>query len=422
MRLSIGKTSIAGLGIFVLLLAMYSIGTISAITVSWTFTLMLLILSVVLLAINYLSTGRKNVSGLMACWLILTIFCFFGVIQGGSITVFIFYLIGLIILALCGSIETETIYSSLKWLKWFGLFFSLGCYWQYFFPNQYYEKLYPMFGSDYQTSIRRQFTFHKMCTGFTSQTAVAAGFIVLGLMVVIYTFSLKRTRSQKVLSIIEIIFLTGGLLLTGKRSPILNLGVALLVVDMITIKRSKKGNRIVWIALGLIVVMTILYFIAPLFTDSRNSLARIFESINAEDATEVFNGRFSLYTSALSEFMQHPIMGIGWGKYSQKYDITGVHNIYLQLLCECGIFGLVFSVSGMLFVLFRSINMLRAANARSTTMPTILLKCSVFIQMYILVYGMFGNPLYDQNYILMYFLGVFISVSMSFRYRYLSTT
>lgn len=418
MRISLGKTSISKLGIFALLIAMYSIGTISAITVSWTYTFMLMILSVALLAFGFLSTGGRRASSLVICWLIFTFFCLFGVFRGGPTTVFAFYVIGLIILFSSEKIESDALYSNLKWLKWFGLFFAVGCYWQYFFSDQYYARLYPLFGSFYQESITRQFTFHKMCTGFTSQTAIAAQFIILGLMVEVYTFSLKESKKKRLLSVFEIVFLVGGLLLTGKRSPILNLGAALIVVDMITTKRSKKGNRIIWIALGLIIALTVLYFAAPLFTDSRNSLVRLLEFTSSEDIGEASNGRLSLYKAALDEFRKHPITGIGWGKYSQKYDITGVHNIYFQLLCECGIFGFVLSIAGMFFTLFQTIKMLKIANIDTTSMQATLLKCSVFIQVYILVYGVFGNPLYDQNYMLMYLLGILMSASMNLRYEY----
>ena len=419
MKISIGKTSISSLGIFTLLIAMYSIGTISAIRVSWTYTIILLIISVLLLGLNFLTSGGRRISSLVICWLLFTILCLFGVLRGGSTTAFTFYVIGSVLLLTSDGIQMEALYSDLKWLKWFGLFFSAGCYWQYFFPDQYYAILYPLFGSAYQKSIRRQFTFHKMCTGFTSQTVIAAQFIILGLMIVIYTFGLQKTKKKRILSILEIIFLTGGLLLTGKRSPIINLGAALIVVDMITKKRDKRGNRFIWIALGLVISLTVLYFAAPLFSDSRNALVRFLEFTSTEDIGEALNGRQTLYRAALDEFRQHPITGIGWGKYSQKYDTTGVHNIYFQLLCECGIFGFIISVCGMLFTLFRSITMLKATNIKTTSMQATLLKCSVFIQVYILVYGIFGNPLYDQNYMLMYLLGILISASVSLKYEYL---
>lgn len=408
MKISITRPSIGCIGISLFLFAMYSIGTISAMTVSWTFTLILLIIACALFFLAFAKCRATSTSTLIIVWAILTIFCFIGVIRGNSITLLGFYILCLAVLAMSPAISADSLFVSLKWFKFFGLVFSFGCYWQYLFPDQYYTRIYPLFGEEYHQSIRRQFTFHKMCTGFTSQTAVAAGFIILGIMAVLYLYSRRETKKRRMISIIEMIFLIGGLLLTGKRSPILNLGAAIIFVYMLTVKRSKKVNRILAVFLGIVVALTALYFLVPLFSGSRNSIVRLLESLN--DLSEAFNGRLSLYGFAISEFIKHPILGIGWGRYSLLYDITGVHNIYLQLLCECGIIGFLLSVFGMIYTLSRTIRMLKGEASNINSTVSILLKCSVFIQVYILVYGLLGNPLYDQNYLLMYCMGIIMAV------------
>lgn len=413
MKLSIKKLSVMEIGVFLFLLAMYSIGTISAIRVSWTLTILLLTSSCILLLLAFAAGKRTSTSNLIIIWAVLTAFCFVGVVRGSSSTLLVFYVLCLALLAMSSMISADVLFASLRWLQFFGLFFSLGCYWQYLFPDQYYSRLYPLFGAAVQQSIRRQFTFHKMCTGFTSQTAVAAQFIILGIMAVLYLYSRRETNWGKMISIIEMAFLAGGLLLTGKRSPILNLSAAIIVVDMLTVKRSKKGNRILTIILGIVVALTALYFLAPLFSGSRNSFVRLLEFTSYEDLGEASNGRLSLYSSAITEFIKHPVFGIGWGKYSRIYDITGVHNIYLQLLCECGFIGFLLAVWGMLYTLRKTIKMLKRESTDINSTVCILLKCSVFIQVYILVYGLFGNPLYDQNYLLMYCMGIIMAAVAS---------
>ena len=409
MKLSLNKASITSVGIFIFFMAMYSVGTISSFLVSWTFTLLLLVLACSLVLINHVVLKGRYISSITVCWVILSALCFLGVMRGGSITVFGFYALCLLLLLSSEKIPYDDLYHSMRWVKFFGLFFAFGCYWQYLFPSQYYAYLYPLFGAGYQDIIRRQFTFHKMCTGFTSQTAVTAQFIILGLMVVLYVYNQRVTLRSKIVWIIELIFLFGALLLTGKRSPLLNLGAALIVVDMITVKRSKKASRLLEIILGVIVVMIVLSVIAPMFSESRNSIVRLFEYSfsSVEDIGEASNGRFTLYGYAISEFIRHPIFGIGWGKYSSLYDVAGTHNIYLQLLCECGVIGFLFAVASLVFALHKTIQMLKKPNNEDKIKA--LLKCSVFVQVYILVYGLFGNPLYDQNYILMYFSGLLIA-------------
>lgn len=245
MKIRIHKISLSNLGIFLFLLAMYSIGTISAITVSWKYTLLLLFLSAAFFFFNSFVRKKCFVSYISIAWLIITAVCLVGSIRTGTLTLLAFYLLCAVILVFSQGIEINALNNGIKTLKIFGLFFAAGCYWQYLFPDQYYAWLYPLFGADYQRSIRRQFTINKMCTGFTSQTAVVSEFIVLGLMAVIYCYSLARNRREKRISVIEIIFLLGGLMLTGKRSPILNLGVAFTAVYMLTVKQSKWAKRLI---------------------------------------------------------------------------------------------------------------------------------------------------------------------------------
>lgn len=417
MKIKIGKLSVSNLGVFLFLLAMYSIGTISAITVSWTLTLALLVFAVGLFFLNYYLHRGRYFNSLIAVWIVLTLLCFIGVVRGDSITTSVFYVLCLFILLLCEKISIKSLFDGLKWIKYSGIFFALGCYWQYIFPNQYYERVYPLFGADYQQSIRRQFTFHKMCTGFTFQTAVTAQFIIMGIMAALYLYTMHKSNKSKIISIIEIVLMLGGLILTGKRSPILNFGAAFIVVDILTVKRNKTGNRIVAVALGLVIALTAIYFLGPLFSGSRNTLVRFLEFTTFEDIGEATNGRLFLYIQAISEFMKHPIFGIGWGRYSRIYHMTGAHNIYLQLLCECGIIGFLFAVWGMFFTLFKTIKMLLGKSLDVNSPSGILLKCSVFIQIYILVYGLFGNPIYDQNYLLMYCMGIMLSVVVAFNQK-----
>ena len=414
MDVKIGKLSFSNLGVLLFLLAMYSIGTISAIAVSWTVTLALLVLSTGLILLNFIIHKGRYFSNLVVVWIVLTLLCLIGIVRGNSTIVLLFYILCLFVLLMSEKISVKSLYHNLKLFKISGLFFAFGCYWQYLFPDRYYNLILPLFGAEYQHSIRRQFTFHKMCTGFTFQTAVTAQFIVLGIMAVLYLYSTQKTNNGKIISIIEIVLMTGGLLLTGKRSPILNFGAAFIVVDLLTVKRSKKGNRIVAFSLGLIIALTALYFLAPLFAGSRNTLVRFLEFTTIEDLEEASNGRFGLFSHAISEFIRHPILGIGWGRYSRIYHMTGVHNIYLQLLCECGIFGFLIAMLGMIFTLTKTIKMLKDSTLNVNSPSGIILKCSVFIQIYILVYGLFGNPIYDQNYLLMYCIGIMFSAVAAF--------
>ena len=416
MKISFGKLSLSKLVILLILLAIYSIGTISAFFSTRIITLLLLIFSSFMVFLKHWVTGKWSISNIALTWLILSVLCFIGVIRGSTLVYFSFYIVCFILLLLGGELTADAMFHSLSWVKFFGLFFAVGCYWQYLFPERYYAVLFPLFDEKYQTSIRRQFTYHKMCPGFTFQTAVTAQFIFLGIMVILYLFYQNNTRKGKILSIIELAFLLGGLLLTGKRSPIVVLPVVIIFVDMLTIKRSKKVNRLLTIILSAIVIFMIMYLISPFLSESRNSITRLLEYSfdSAESVGEASNGRFELASQAISEFLKHPLLGIGWGNFSRFYNPAGVHNIYLQLLCECGIIGFILSFAAMLYAFSRSIGILKQQLNSSNKQLLILMKCSVFIQLYTFVYGLFGNPIYDQSYLLMYFWGLLIAIVVDF--------
>ena len=414
MNIRLWKPTLEEAGILLFLLSMYSIGTVSSITVSWTFTLLLLGSATLLLFLNYALDGGKEFSTAVIGWAVLTAFCGIGFLRGSPKTLFVFYMLCLVILAVSSMININTLRDSFKWIKVFGLFFAFGCYWQYLFPNQYYSFLYPRFGAYYQKSIRRQFTFHKMCTGFTSQTAVAAEFIVLGLMIVLYSDMQGTRQRDKAIAIAELIVLAGGFLLTGKRGPLLCLISTIIIVDLLTRKRSKRGSRLLNFAMGAVIAATVVYFFAPLFSGSRNSIVRFIETISEQDIGEISNGRIALSSTALSEFRNHVLFGIGWGKFSRLYDITGVHNIYMQLLCECGLVGAIPCIIGLFVPFFQTVRIARTALHTGNETIIAVLRCSLFMQYYILVYGLFGNPIYDENYLLMYLLGLVFSISANY--------
>lgn len=400
------------ISILLFLVAMYSIGTISAITESWTITLFMLFVSLGFYFFMTIQTKRIIITPIAVAWIFVTLICFSTVTYGVLSSGIIFYGISAVLLIYSSYTDPSSLYKSMKILKLAGILFAIGCYWQYTFPDQYYSWLFPQFGSSYHESITRQFTYNKMCTGFTNQTAVSAQFIILGIMAVIYSDLANKKQKKTWISIIELIILAGGLFLTGKRSPILNFGIAYFAVDICTIKRSKLfGRLLLTCALIGILILAVIY-LAPLFSESesRNAIVRLMEfNSDVEDGGDFSNGRLFLAAIALSYFLDNPIIGIGWGKFGALNDITGVHNIYLQLLCECGVIGFIIAVWSMLYIYRKTISMLKLASRLRLHELTILIKCSVFIQSYILIYGFLGNPIYDQNYLLMYIYGLIIS-------------
>ena len=98
---------------------------------------------------------------------------------------------------------------------------------------------------------------------------------------------------------------------------------------------------------------------------------RIFQSLEAMlSGEDVSNNRSRLYAFAWQLARENPIFGIGWNQYRKATVGTvtvlnelDVHNIYLQMLCETGIVGLISVVVPMLVFFFATYKAVRYAFA-----------------------------------------------------------
>lgn len=172
--------------------------------------------------------------------------------------------------------------------------------------------------------------------------------------------------------------------------------------------------RTVAVVLALAGVAVALYFLVEaVHVTVDDFLNRFF----TED--ETFSGRTMLYDLAISLFRQSPVTGIGWGKY--RANTLGIfhandatfetHNVYLQLLCETGVVGLLLFLLVVGVTLIATVRKyrlcLRAATDEQTQST---LRLSLYLQVFFLAYCVSGNPLYDMHFLVTYFGGILLAV------------
>lgn len=97
---------------------------------------------------------------------------------------------------------------------------------------------------------------------------------------------------------------------------------------------------------GIIIVVTVaIYFVynnlLPYFEDTDLYL-RVFGR-NAEDTAQSDEGRLTLYKTAMEEFINHPIFGLGFNNYIH-YHGSYTHSTYVEPLACSGIFGLLYLI------------------------------------------------------------------------------
>ncbi len=247
--------------------------------------------------------------------------------------------------------------------------------------------------------------------GFTSQVAYTSFFLCMGMG------ALMCFRKVIYGSVAWVIagFIMLGMFLTSKRGPFIFLITSLLLVYFFEGLGRHKLIRVFKIVFVFVITYFIIAFLA--YTDINiPGIDRIYKAINGFITSgEIKNtGRHVLFAQALEYFLAKPLWGIGWGNYHVLFTPlkTHVHNIYLQLLCEDGIF--VFAIYFVFFVTQMFIGIQAIKRYTQEDIKRAWMKYGLFIQFFFLLYGITGNPLYDLEMAIFYFFAVgIVNLSIS---------
>ena len=132
-RLILNHDQLNMIGYSLFLLSMYSVGTISSYTSSWTYTMLILALSAILMFVaNY---KRVIISPVTSAWILVIIICLIASVRTMDFRDFIFYALTGIVIILSYSVPGADLYSSLFVVVAGAVVFSAGIYIQFFFPG-----------------------------------------------------------------------------------------------------------------------------------------------------------------------------------------------------------------------------------------------------------------------------------------------
>lgn len=165
-----------------------------------------------------------------------------------------------------------------------------------------------------------------------------AGYICIAYPFIFYL----AKENKKYLLFIPISVLT--VVFTLSRNGILIIALELLITLIFALKQIKFNKKILIISLSFLIVVGAL--IGGLF---HKEIFNLFATM-IETGFD-FNGRDEIYSFGINEFIRNPIFGSGWFTIDQLADeamrsptsfapALKYHNIVIQLLACCGIFGL----------------------------------------------------------------------------------
>lgn len=223
--------------------------------------------------------------------------------------------------------------------------------------------------------------------GIAGQTAVAVYFISIFLA---FSVSNLIKGNKKTVNIVFLIISLIALFITQKRSMLICNGVAIFFVFLIESKLNKHTAKKIFLLLFVGIVVFAIFNYIP----QTNLILKKFEIYQELD--DISNGRFELWKMSLDLWKKYPLFGIG-AFTSHKIIGTSIHNDYIQVLSEIGIFGIITYITLLLYSFKESIkayNFMTQDSSLPVAMKANYL-VSIYMQIIFILYGFFDNPLYN---------------------------
>lgn len=278
---------------------------------------------------------------------------------------------------------------------------------EYAVPGFYMSQIFPLMPSYAEMHLRSVFKLGYM-PGLAVHYSTNGMYLAVGL--IISGISLLFSKAHKRIGAIVFIVTAVALLLTGKRGLIIFPAAALVMVYYLynSDKPLSRFGKIIVLAIAVIVLFTI----GSTFIPSLSNFINRF--VETSEAGDVSLGRLEQSALALNVFSHNWLFGTGWDSFKYLYKaqfgtLLNVHNIYIQLLSENGIIG-----AFPFFVLFiaaffraiKSLIYLRKYYTGEYYAGEFYIGLSLAMQCFFLLYGMTGNPLYDQQVFYPYIVSI----------------
>lgn len=273
-------------------------------------------------------------------------------------------------------------------------------------PGLYTEKIVPLFPFESRGELIKWSNQHVLM-GLTAHYSASGVFCAYG---VIYYAASWMSKERKDQDLTMLLLMSISLVMTQKRGPLL-FAMATVVLTYFLANQVSFDVVMKFGLMGIAAVVFLLLAIKFL-----PDMQRVFDRFS--DDGDITSGRSDLFAYAWELFRNHKLFGIGWGQYRFLPGSNGlpVHNIYLQILAETGIVGSFFIFFGFGSSMISTVHNIQDVKKKSTNnhqqcVPFPLL-LSAAIQIYFLLYGLTGNPIYDMMGMYPYFLAVSLNESL----------
>lgn len=208
------------------------------------------------------------------------------------------------------------------------------------------------------------------------------------------------TAKKEKKSVINIIIAVLALVFSKKRAFIVATILSILVIVLIVEKVKNNNKKIVKKVLAFMFILVFSIVLLSSIPQTRLVMDRFLNN------DRILSGREIMYNEMLKWFNENKWFGVGLGQAETTFGYGG-HNIYLQMLAECGIVG---SVIYFLYLMSKYIENFNISRKRKDIDSRTLF--SVFMGTVLIVYGLTGNPIYDYSYLVFFTYVLAIPVSV----------
>lgn len=177
-------------------------------------------------------------------------------------------------------------------------------------------------------------------------------------------------------------------------------------------QRSGKIKRALQIILILLSVLLLFAFLSP-FLSRFSTVSYVFSSLDRfSNGVDIMSGRNYSYERAISLWKESPIIGHGWYYfYINNAGIirrgvnSHVHNLALELLCDCGILGAIVVFTPIIYMIGKNVRVLMD---KTRTENKSLYQFTLGIQLFFLADSFLHVTFYNIGMIIIYYVVLLI--------------
>lgn len=263
----------------------------------------------------------------------------------------------------------------------------------YMFPGLYLVHVVPHLEEYLQPTAVAMINTERY-PGLTGHYSTNGTYLAIGLGAV-FAFALTEPKRRKTKWLAFTLLMFAALLLIGKRAHLAFSAASCFAVYWIA-HGNQKRSRLVKV-LGFVITGTALFVLAVQQIPALgNTFNRFVETAENGD---FFMSRTVLYAEAWKQFTAHPVFGCGWRSLIGSMD-HDAHNIYIQLLAETGIVGFLL-FTGLIFygvaAAVRNMDAVVKNDSLYSDRDKRMVYFAAYYLIFFAVYGMTGNPLYDEQ-------------------------